>query len=293
MSDFLHFCRGLGIRIDTVPPVGVWKRYPTDDKPRKLNGAVRYFGTYGFAQNHALMTEPAFWQDDKPSKPLSRAEIVKREQEAAERRKNELRARIEAVASCRRYFGKLPSLRGEHPYLDRKGLSMRGCEHLKRDGDLLVIPMFANGRLMSVQTISIEGEKKFRYRCPIKGASYELRRARGLMTCFCEGFATGLTLYQSIPTASVVVCFNSSNLVDVAKTRKTAGMAVICADNDHETTHNPGITKGKEAAEILKCGLAYPEGICGTDWDDARQEWGERAYTRIRAEVTRNLKMVT
>lgn len=57
--------------------------------------------------------------------------------------------------------------------------------------------------------------------------------------------------------------------MDVAKTRKTAGMAVICADNDHETTHNPGITKGKEAAEILKCGLAYPEGICGTDWDDA------------------------
>lgn len=128
---------------------------------------------------------------------------------------------------------------------------------------------------------------------PTLEASYELRRARGLMTCFCEGFATGLTLYQSIPTASVVVCFNSSNLVDVAKTRKTAGMAVICADNDHETTHNPGITKGKEAAEILKCGLAYPEGICGTDWDDARQEWGERAYTRIRAEVTRNLKMVT
>ena len=63
MNDFLTFCRDLGIRIDSLPPVGVWKRYPTDDKPRKRNGAVKYFGSYGFVQNHALMTEPAVWQD--------------------------------------------------------------------------------------------------------------------------------------------------------------------------------------------------------------------------------------
>ena len=293
MNDFLTFCRDLGIRIDSLPPVGIWKRYPTDDKPRKRNGAVKYFGSYGFVQNHALMTEPAVWQDDKPQKPLSRAEIMRREREAQQRRQNEQKARIEAVASCRRYFSGLPALRGNHPYLARKGLSIHGCEHLKRDGDSLVIPMFINDKLMSVQTITPDGDKKFRYRCPIKGARYELRRPRSMMTCFCEGFATGLTIYQSIPTANVVVCFNSSNLVDVTKSRKTAGMAVICADNDYETTNNPGITKGKEAAEILKCGLAYPEGIRGTDWDDARQEWGERAYTRIRTEIMRNVKMVT
>ena len=43
----------------------------------------------------------------------------------------------------------------------------------------------------------------------------------------------------------------------------------------------------------MRCGLAYPEDIRGTDWDDARQEWGERAYTRIRTEIMRNVKMVT
>ena len=293
MNDFLTFCRDCGVIIDHLPPVGIWKRYPTTDHPRKRNGAVKWLETHGFVQNHALMTEPRLWRPENPEKPLSQAEIRRAREQAAIRARNEQRARMEAIQDMREYWAGLPLLRGNHPYLERKGLSIHGCEHLRRDGDWLVIPMFRDGRLMSLQSISPTGEKKFRYRCPVKEASYELRRARSLITCFCEGFATGLTIYQSIPTASVVVCFNSSNLVDVAKSRKTAGMAVICADNDHRTTGNPGITKGKEAAEILRCGLAYPEGIRGTDWDDARQEWGERAYTRIRTEIMRNVKMVT
>lgn len=293
MSDFLSFCRDHGIIIDTLPVYGRWVRCPTLDHPRKRNGAVKWLETHGFVQNHALMSEPALWQPDKTEKPISLVELRRKQEKAREHARAEQQAQIQAIAAMRKYWNSLPMLRGNHPYLEKKGLSNRGCSNLRIDGDKLAIPMFKRGQLMSVQTIAPDGSKKFRFRCPVKETTYELKRSRSMFTCLCEGFATGLTLYQSIPTASVVVCFNSSNLVDVAKTRTTAGMTVICADNDHKTTGNPGITKGKEAAEILRCGLAYPEGISGTDWDDARQEWGEGAYARIRAEVMRSAKMVT
>ena len=37
MSDFVSFARSLGIRIDALPPLGRWARYPTEDKPRSRN----------------------------------------------------------------------------------------------------------------------------------------------------------------------------------------------------------------------------------------------------------------
>lgn len=289
---FIEFCRDCGIVIDTLPPYGVWRRYPTVDHPRKRNGAVKWMETHGFVQNHALMTEPRLWRPEKLVRPLTQNEIRRAREQAAIRQRNEQSARREAIQSMREYWAGLPLLRGNHPYLERKGLSIRGCEHLKRDGDLLVIPMFRAGELMSVQTIDQKGRKKFRFNCPIKGASYRLQRRAGTITCLCEGFATGLTIFQSIPTANVAVCFNSSGLVDVAKSGKFTGMAVICADNDHKTAGNPGLVKGREAAEILKCGIAYPDGISGTDWDDARQEWGEKAESKIRMEVLRQAKMI-
>jgi phage/plasmid primase-like uncharacterized protein len=66
---------------------------------------------------------------------------------------------------------------------------------------------------------------------------------------------------------------------------------VIAADNDHGTEErtgtNPGIQAAQEAAQALSCGVAHPEGIRGTDWADARQEWaaiaeskGDRTPTR-------------
>jgi putative DNA primase/helicase len=65
VPDFLDFCRDHGIIIQDYPPMGVWKRYPTEDHPRKLNGAVKYMGTHGFVQNHAVDTVVTLWQSDK------------------------------------------------------------------------------------------------------------------------------------------------------------------------------------------------------------------------------------
>ena len=53
--DFVNFARAHGILIDTTPPLGVWTRYPTEDHPRKKNGAVKFMGNYGLVQNLSLI----------------------------------------------------------------------------------------------------------------------------------------------------------------------------------------------------------------------------------------------
>ena len=62
--NFLNFCAAHGILLDHYPPVGVWKRYPTEDKPRKRNGAVKFMGDHGFVQNHATDVEVSVWKSD-------------------------------------------------------------------------------------------------------------------------------------------------------------------------------------------------------------------------------------
>ncbi|MGL4559579.1 MAG: toprim domain-containing protein [Afipia sp.] len=100
----------------------------------------------------------------------------------------------------------------------------------------------------------------------------------------CEGFATGLRIYQAIRRdCRVIVAFNAGNLLKVAESLPKGGMAVIAADNDHETQEkigiNPGMEKAREAAEMLGIGVAYPE-CGGSDWDDYAQERREEIMER-------------
>jgi phage/plasmid primase-like uncharacterized protein len=189
----------------------------------------------------------------------------------------------------RAYWSGLAPLRDGHPYLEDKGLSMMGCAGLRADGGLLVIPAMRCGALVSLQTITPAGEKKYRHGCSMKGAAYALTRPGAVLTCLAEGFATGLAIYQSLREASVLVCFDAANMVHVAAAMKLRGMGVVCADNDWATAEqtgiNTGIQKGTAAAQAMGCGLAYPQGIEGSDWADAKREWGDRGPARLRMEI--------
>ncbi|MNN99034.1 hypothetical protein D3C81_2185810 [compost metagenome] len=50
--------------------------------------------------------------------------------------------------------------------------------------------------------------------------------------------------------------------------------------------------KGAAAADALKCGMAYPQGIAGTDWADALLEWGENGAQKLRMEIMRHARPV-
>jgi putative DNA primase/helicase len=280
MSTFHQFVEANGIIVpDTFTP-GRWIRCRTTTHPRKRNGSIKLAddGQVGWCQDYAVHTEPLTWRAGDGAAlaaPINRAEIARRQ---AERRA----ALVQATLEARAYYAGCTPLRDGHPYLAEKGLGVAGCRGLRIDAaGWLVIPMLYNGKVLSLQRISPQGEKKFHYGATTKGAYYLIDRPSATVTILVEGFATGLTVFNAIPTSRVIVGFNASNLALVAERMERAGMAVVCADNDHETEkrigRNPGLDAAHAAAEVLGVGVAFP--MCeGTDWNDYVMEQMELAH---------------
>lgn len=271
---------------------GKWRRCPTLDKPKKRNGAyVLHVDGRGFWRNWALDSGVNSWKDTS----VSRSSI---DLAAIERRRQHDRAqRLQAIDSARRHWAQCAPVRGLHPYLERKGLSAVGTQALRVWGDSLVIPIVWKGRIISVQSITPDGEKRFWPGAPVKGGSLALDRPRAALTAVCEGLATGLAIFQSVRNARVIVAFDAGNLAPVVDNVRPTGSVVICADDDHGTEalrgFNPGREKADNAAELIGAGVAWPEGIEGTDWADALAEWGASAHRRIERQIQAKARYVT
>jgi len=278
---FEAFARSHGLIVPHIVP-DRWVRVRTTDKPRHRNGAYKYLGDVAFVQNWANMVEPAVWRAgraDTPSQPRTAPSIGA--DERARMRAEQLKRQAHSMRAMREHWESLPPLSGGHPYLHAKGLSMQGCNGLRIDGDLLVIPVYRASSLISLQTIAPDGTKRYRYGCPIKAGNFVLNRRDATLTAIAEGFATGLAVYQSVPVARVIVCFDAGNMVAVAQRLSVTGLAVVCADNDWQTAErtgsNPGLERARMAADAIGCGIARPQGIEGTDWADALKEYTQAA----------------
>ena len=144
--QFLDFCRAHGIIIDAMPPLGIWRRYKTEDKPGKRNGAVKWMGDHGFVQNHANMTEVGIWRtaDTAHVRVPTAAELAAREL----RKQQEREYRLRAIRGAREQWAQARPPRALHPYLERKGLSAVGTNALRVHGDALIVPVFWRDRIM-------------------------------------------------------------------------------------------------------------------------------------------------
>lgn len=314
--NFHEFCRIAGL----IPPQfiepGRWMRCPTEDHPRSRNGALKLAadGETGWAQNHGTMSEVAQWWRDDATMPAVTPEALRARLDSATRNRIDSEAR--ATAEARSHWMAAKPLHGGHGYLERKRLGMEGCHGLKLDNrGRILVPMYSpKYQLLSLQSIAPDGEKRFWLGAPVAGCSYILQRSSATITVLCEGLATGLTIFVACPNASVVVCFNASNMVTVAKSRRWQGLVVIAGDNDEDTCErigrNPGVLAAKEAALVIGCGVAIPLS-CG-DWNDchcaqlAKIEEEEkklafvphplaqqaRAMMAVRFSITRNAKYI-
>lgn len=162
------------------------------------------------------------------------------------------------------------SASSEHPYLRSKGIQ---SHHLRQNGHLLLVPMIdATGKLWNLQRIYPDGTKRFLSGGRVKGCFTLLGDLAEGPLYVCEGVATGATIYQQsgLPT---VCAMNAGNLLPVCTAlADPKRQLTVCADNDHHTQCNPGITKGREAAAAVGAGLTWPE-PCGrvcicTDFND-------------------------
>ena len=277
-EEFAEFARSLGVHAKWVRPTGEIERVPTDEAPKKKSGAYLFFsdGLGGWVQNHSRPdTGMVYWHAERGGdtqeidKDAERLRI-KLWKEAQRKREQERR---EATRLAKIFFQRCEPLIGGHPYLEKKQLSMLGCHNLRvaEDG-ALVVPMKRDGELVSVQRIYEDGRKLFWKGASTSGVGFKIGRQYHNITILCEGLATGLALFQSVPDSRLVVAFTASNLVKVAEQLPKKGRVVIAADNDHGTEErrgvNPGLEMAKEAAGVLGCEVAYPDGIEGTDWAD-------------------------
>lgn len=117
-------------------------------------------GDHGFCQNHATMTSVELWQsgDAAQVRVPTVAELA-----ASELRKQQEREyRLRAIQWGTRAMGAGPCTAcALHPYLERKGLSAVGTNALRVHGDALIVPVFWRDRLMSIQSITPDGQKRF------------------------------------------------------------------------------------------------------------------------------------
>jgi putative DNA primase/helicase len=274
---------------------GKWRRCKTTDKPKHRNGAyVLHVDGRGYFRNWATDHAVSAWSDESTQiRTPSAAEMAERER----RKKQEREYRLRAIRGAREQWAQARSPRSLHPYLERKGLSAVGTNALRVHGDALIVPVFWRDRLMSIQSITPDGQKRFWTGAPVKGGAFVLDRPRAAVTAVCEGLATGLAIFQSLRMARVIVAFDAGNLVHAVDQLRPTGSVVICADNDHGTEAkrgtNPGREKAANAAELIGAGVAWPEGIEGTDWADALVEWGEGAHKRIERQIQAKARYVT
>lgn len=272
---------------------GKWRRCPTLDKPKKRNGAyVLHADGRGYWRNWATDSDINSWSDKSVthSSPVDLAAIERRRQQ-------ERAQRLRAIEGARAHWARCAPAHGLHPYLERKGLSAVGTQALRIWGDALVVPVLWKGRIISLQSITPDGQKRFWPGAPVKSGALVLDRPRAALTAVCEGLATGLAIFQSVRNARVIVAFDAGNLSPVVDTMRPTGSVVICADDDHGTEarrgFNPGREKATNAAELIGAGVAWPEGIEGTDWADALAEWGVSAHRRIERQIQAKARYVT
>jgi len=231
--DLIDFCRVHGIIVNHMPPLGIWKRYPTTDHPNKKNGAVKFMGNMAFIQNHAIDAEVSIWNPESGNIQIdakkARQLIDKADQERR-RLNQEAKEKAESIIS--------QSQIGTHSYLKAKGFDEEEGLIYNRDSSrLLVIPMRVNDTIVGCQLIDEDGGKKFLFGQRTSNAEFIFDN--GGVHILCEGYATGLSIRKALKSMKrqyrIHVCFSASNMKKIAESLKPDPIVVI-ADNDASGT---------------------------------------------------------
>ncbi|MBR5940177.1 MAG: toprim domain-containing protein [Neisseriaceae bacterium] len=198
------------------------------------------------------------WQREKPQ-ALSAAEIAERNRRNAEiKRQAEIERQQkahQAAIYAQKVWDNAKPADPNHPYLRSKGIETQAVlDAIRQDKDALLIPLKNHGKIVGIQKIFENGEKRFNYDIQKKGSAFVIGNRAEMTHGFlmAEGFATAATLHQATGRP-VVVAFDAGNLKDVANNlkgfvEKHQAKVLICADKDESGT---GEVKALNAQEVL------------------------------------------
>ena len=278
--EFLQFARMHGILIDQVPPVGRWQRYPTDDHPRKKNGAIKFMVDHAFVQNHATETEISVWhaEGDSAMDPNKARKLV----EAAHR---DIRDKQDKAAQKAAHILHQCQI-GYHPYLKSKGFEEEQGNIWKHetDGLLLVIPMRVGHRLVGCQIINEEGGKKFLFGQRTSEAAFVFDNHGP--NILCEGYATALSIKAAMKALkrryTLYACFSAGNMIKIAA---TLPKGYVVADHD-KLNPQTGKRAGHEAVKKIGWPHWMPEDEL-MDANDVHQRDGLFKFSQSLGKVIR------
>lgn len=263
--NFAAFARVHGVLIDHPVADGRIHRCPTENHPRKKNGAYKFTGEWGWVQSWEDHESPIIFRPDHVPMEVVRRDMAAERRAELQRRENASRLATSIVARC---------AFDEHPYLIRKGFPFAKAL-VDTDGRMVVPMRDATNykRVNSVQFIDADGTKKFLPGGQARGSV--LIRGSGTEQWLCEGFATGLAIEQALTSmyrqARVVICFSAGNLAHVSSL--LAGRRYVIADNDES---------GTGARYAAQTGLPWvmPDTV-GQDANDLMQACGVRALVGL------------
>jgi putative DNA primase/helicase len=285
--SFVAHAQAHGLILHDVIADGRWHRVPTEDHPRKKNGAYLFDGRGGVVRNWATMENFATWRDDavarvgyaqwRSIRAQAHADEAERRARAQAKARDMVKsARLVVPQPSKRIRGGYSEGVAAHPYLIAKGLPEQSGLVV---GDCLLIPMHdcVSGELLGAQTISANGTKLFLPGTRAKGAVHRL--GRGSEVWLVEGYATGVSVQRALQRlyrpAEVVVCFSASNLTHVAGL--LSGRRFVVADNDASGT-------GQRAAEATGLPRCMPPQV--GDANDLHQAHGEDAVRDMLKGIT-------
>lgn len=245
----------------TMLSPGKMIRFSTSNKPQDRSGFAKLFpdgegGIFGCWRQGISQTWQSRTYDSSEERTIYAEHIRKARNEAAII-ESELRA------ECRRISADLwqqgHDVDATHPYLVVKGIKPYGIKQLR---DMLMIPVRgSNGILRGLQFIGLDGAKRFKTGTEITGGYHAFGQPQDNTIAICEGVATGATLHE-VTGHAVAVAFNAGNLRHVAEAlhnKNPEWRLIICADDDHATAGNPGLTKAIDATLSVGCLLAVPK----------------------------------
>lgn len=220
------------------------------------------------------------------------AEILERSRKNQEKLKAKLE-REQEQASCyaKDYYAQLPKISNDFPYLVKKKITLPTVDGEEYSGlrydknrDALVVPLRKiKGDFASLQYIKGDGEKRFQYKIPTKGAFYSLDlqtleydSEKKLPILIGEGVATMLTVYEltgrKFPIVAAMSCGNFMEVAKAIKEKYKGWKIIMISDNDITKPTNSGLTSALQTCETLKLnGVIYPKfnrRQKGSDWND-------------------------
>lgn len=233
------------------------------DKPKSKNGSYQLKIDGDFAVGWAMSFKQGYThkyhsKSTRKFTPEEKAEYKRKLDAARAKRQRELEEDNQAAAHEATEMWAAAAKSGTHPYLEKKGALLNNARILE---DWLLIPVYIDGKITSLQRINAKGDKFFLEHGAIEGGYCPLaKKDEDLSTLvICEGFATGDSIRQA-SGLPVIVAFNAGNLSHVAKVMRAKypkSRLIIAADNDQWTTKadgttwNPGIEKATAAARAV------------------------------------------